>query len=48
MSTSTKIEWTPGDDGMAGATWKPVTGCSEVSDVRLWPDRLERLNSEAF
>lgn len=32
MSTSTKIEWTRGDDGTAGATWNPVTGCSEVSE----------------
>lgn len=32
MSTSTKIEWTRGDDGSAGATWNPVTGCSEVSE----------------
>lgn len=32
MSTSTKIEWTRSDDGTAGATWNPVTGCSEVSE----------------
>jgi protein gp37 len=32
MSTATKIEWTRGDDGTAGATWNPVTGCSEVSE----------------
>ena len=32
MSTATKIEWTRGDDGAAGATWNPVTGCSEVSE----------------
>jgi len=31
MSTATKIEWTRGDDGTAGATWNPVTGCDEVS-----------------
>jgi protein gp37 len=31
MSTSTSIEWTRGDDGSAGATWNPVTGCSKVS-----------------
>jgi protein gp37 len=32
MSTATKIERTRGDDGAAGATWDPVTGCSEVSE----------------
>jgi hypothetical protein len=32
MSTSTKIEWTRGDDGSGGATWNPVTGCNEVSE----------------
>ncbi|QYN41116.1 phage Gp37/Gp68 family protein (plasmid) [Pseudonocardia sp. DSM 110487] len=32
MSTATKIEWARGDDGTAGATWNPVTGCSEVSE----------------
>lgn len=32
MSTSTKIEWTRGDDGTPGATWNPVTGCTEVSE----------------
>jgi protein gp37 len=32
MSTKTSIEWTRGDDGAAGATWNPVTGCTEVSD----------------
>lgn len=32
MSTTSKIEWTRGDDGAAGATWNPVTGCSEVSE----------------
>lgn len=31
MSTATKIEWTRGDDGTAGATWNPVTGCTKVS-----------------
>lgn len=31
MSASTKIEWTRGDDGSAGATWNPVTGCTKVS-----------------
>lgn len=31
MSTATKIEWTRGDDGSAGATWNPVTGCTRVS-----------------
>jgi protein gp37 len=31
MSSSTKIEWTRSDDGTAGATWNPVSGCTEVS-----------------
>jgi protein gp37 len=31
VSTSTKIEWTQSDDGTAGATWNPVTGCTKVS-----------------
>jgi protein gp37 len=30
--TTTTIEWTRGDDGSAGATWNPVTGCDEVSE----------------
>jgi protein gp37 len=29
MSTTTSIEWTRGDDGSAGATWNPVTGCTK-------------------
>src|SRR5260370_39145802 len=32
MSTATKIEWTRSDDGSAGATWNPVTGCVKVSE----------------
>jgi protein gp37 len=32
VSSSTKIEWTRGDDGAAGATWNPVTGCTKVSE----------------
>jgi protein gp37 len=28
----TKIEWTRSDDGSAGETWNPVTGCTKVSD----------------
>jgi protein gp37 len=32
VSASSKIEWTRGDDGSAGATWNPVTGCREVSE----------------
>jgi protein gp37 len=32
VSTATKIEWTRGDDGAAGATWSPVTGCTKVSE----------------
>ncbi len=31
MSDKTGIEWTRGDDGTAGATWNPVTGCVKVS-----------------
>lgn len=27
----TSIEWTRGDDGTAGRTWNPVTGCTKVS-----------------
>jgi protein gp37 len=27
----TTIEWTRGDDGRAGRTWNPVTGCTKVS-----------------
>jgi protein gp37 len=32
VSTVTKIEWTRSDDGTAGATWNPVTGCTKVSE----------------
>ncbi|HEV2343461.1 MAG TPA: phage Gp37/Gp68 family protein [Actinocrinis sp.] len=32
MSTRTSIEWTRADDGTAGRTWNPVTGCTKVSD----------------
>lgn len=32
MAETSSIEWTRGDDGAAGATWNPVTGCSEVSE----------------
>lgn len=31
MSTKTTIEWTRNDDGTAGRTWNPVTGCDKVS-----------------
>lgn len=31
MSTKTSIEWTRNDDGTAGRTWNPVTGCDKVS-----------------
>lgn len=31
MSDKTGIEWTRSDDGTAGATWNPVTGCTKVS-----------------
>lgn len=31
MAARTSIEWTRGDDGTPGATWNPVTGCTEVS-----------------
>jgi protein gp37 len=27
----TKIEWTRGDDGSAGETWNPTTGCDKIS-----------------
>lgn len=27
----TKIEWTRGDDGSAGVTWNPTTGCDRIS-----------------
>jgi protein gp37 len=32
VSIATKIEWTRSDDGSAGATWNPVTGCTKVSE----------------
>jgi len=32
MSATTSIEWTRSDDGSAGATWNPVTGCTKVSE----------------
>ena len=32
MSMATKIEWTRSDDGSAGSTWNPVTGCTKVSE----------------
>jgi protein gp37 len=32
MSAATKIEWTRSDDGSAGATWNPVTGCTTVTE----------------
>ena len=31
MSDNSKIEWTRSDDGTAGATWNPVTGCERTS-----------------
>ncbi|MCR1785323.1 phage Gp37/Gp68 family protein [Nocardioides carbamazepini] len=31
MADRTSIEWTRGDDGTPGATWNPITGCTEVS-----------------
>jgi protein gp37 len=31
MGDRTTIEWTRGEDGSAGATWNPVTGCTQVS-----------------
>jgi protein gp37 len=31
VSTATSIEWTRSDDGSAGATWNPVTGCDRIS-----------------
>ncbi|WP_084020233.1 DUF5131 family protein [Mycobacterium avium] len=44
MSASTKIEWTRGDDGTAGATWSPVTGCSALSPGcdRCYADSIAR------
>jgi protein gp37 len=36
MSTASTIEWTRGDDGSAGATWNPVTGCTKVSEGYLF------------
>lgn len=32
MSAISTIEWTRSDDGTAGATWNPVTGCTKVSE----------------
>lgn len=32
MSTTSKIEWTRGDDGTPGRTWNPVSGCTRVSE----------------
>lgn len=32
MSDKTGIEWTRSDDGIPGATWNPVRGCSKVSE----------------
>jgi protein gp37 len=32
MSATTTVEWTRGDDGTPGASWNPVTGCTEVSE----------------
>jgi protein gp37 len=29
--TTTKIEWTRGDDGTPGVTWNPTTGCDRIS-----------------
>ena len=31
MGVKTKIEWTRSEDGSAGATWNPVTGCTKIS-----------------
>jgi protein gp37 len=32
VSTRTNIEWTRGQDGSAGRSWNPVTGCDKVSE----------------
>lgn len=32
MADKTTIEWTRNDDGTAGRTWNPATGCTKVSD----------------
>ena len=31
MGARTKIEWVQGPDGVRGATWNPITGCTKVS-----------------
>lgn len=31
MASTTSIEWTRGDDGTAGKTWNPTTGCDRIS-----------------
>lgn len=31
MSGKSNIQWTAGDDGVAGYTWNPVVGCTRVS-----------------
>lgn len=52
MSTASKIEWTRGDDGAAGATWNPVTGCDRVSEgcglPRYEGDQTGGCYAEAF
>src|SRR6266567_7866888 len=54
VSTATKIEWTRGDDGTAGATWNPVTGCTKVSEgcdhcyAETFAERWRRIPGHPF
>jgi hypothetical protein len=54
MSGSTKIGRTRSDDGSAGATWNPVTGCSKVSEgcdhgyAETFAERWRRVPGHAF
>ncbi|MGF3022710.1 DUF5131 family protein [Methylobacterium aquaticum] len=54
MAENTKIEWTRGEDGTAGATWNVVTGCSVATPgctncyaMRLAGTRLQHHPSRA-
>jgi len=49
--TRTKIPWTRGDDGSAGFTWNPVTGCSAQCPycyARRMAKRLKAMNSPRY
>lgn len=54
MSEKTKIGWTRGDDGRPGATWNPVTGCSQVSPgcdlcyAKTFAERFEGTSGHYF